>query len=126
MQMERQEKMDYAAVVLEYRTNGGGLKMKEWCQQQVYDYFKVRRYSKKEPMFPGLETNAAVAAGTPQPPKLINLEMTVDPDSPSASSGGEDVLHVSEIVVRLSNSVEIRLCERPISEMVEMVNKLLC
>ena len=73
MQMERQEKMDYAAVVCEYRTNGGGLKMKEWCQQEGYDYFKVRRYSKKEPMFPGLETNAAVSAGTPKPPKLINL-----------------------------------------------------
>lgn len=49
MQMERQEKMDYAAVVREYRTNGGGLKMKEWCQQEGYDYFKVRRYSKRMP-----------------------------------------------------------------------------
>lgn len=36
--MERQEKMDYAAVVREYRTNGGCLKMKEWCQQEGYDY----------------------------------------------------------------------------------------
>lgn len=123
--MERQETMDYAAVVREYRTNGGGLKMKEWCQKEGYDYFKVRRYSKKEPMFPGLEANAAVAAGTSKPPKLINLEMSVDSDSPSTPSGGENVLHVSEIVVWLSNSVEIRLCKRPISEMVEIVNKLL-
>ena len=125
MQMERQETMDYAAVVREYRTNGGGLKMKEWCQKEGYDYFKVRRYSKKEPMFPGLDKNTTAAASSPKPPKLINLEMTVESDLPSAASGGNSVLHVSEIVVRLNNSVEIRLCERPISEMVEIVNKLL-
>ena len=31
--MERQETMDYAAVVREYRTNGGGLKMKDMAAE---------------------------------------------------------------------------------------------
>ena len=113
MQMERQEKMDYAAVVREYRTNGGGLKMKEWCQQEGYDYFKVRRYSKKEPMFPGLETNAAVASGTPKPPKLINLEMTVDSDSPSALSGGESEKSGNFVSVNEQNLIAVLQAKSP-------------
>lgn len=117
--------MDYAAVVQEYRTNGGGLKMKEWCQKEGYDYFKVRRYSKKEPLFPSLESDENGTDGPSKTPKLINLEMTVDSDSPSVPTGGKNDLHVSEIMVRLNNGVEIRLCERPISEMVTIVNKLL-
>ena len=35
--MERQETMDYTAVVHEYLMNGGGQKMKEWCQKEGYD-----------------------------------------------------------------------------------------
>lgn len=123
--MERQEMMDYAAVVQEYRTKGGGLKMKEWCQKEGYDYFKVRRYSKKEPLFPSLKSNENGTDGTSKTPKMISLEMTVDSESPSAPACGENDLHVSEIMVRLNSGVEIRLCERPISEMVEIVNKLL-
>lgn len=125
MQMERLEMMDYAAVVREYRTNGGGLKMKEWCQKEGYDYFKVRHYSRKEPLFHSMELKKNGTENPSKPPKLINLEMTVESESPSASCGGESGLHVSEVIVRLSNSVEIRLCERPIYEMVEIVNKLL-
>lgn len=82
--MERQEMMDYAAVVQEYRTDGGGLKMKEWCQKDGYDYFKVRRYSKKEPLFPSLKSNENGTDGTSKTPKMISLEMTVDSESPSA------------------------------------------
>lgn len=117
--------MDYAAVVQEYPTNGGGLKMKDWCQKEGYDYFKVRRYSKKDPIFPSLESDENGTDGTSKTPKLINLEMTVDSESPSVSAGGKNGLHVAEIMVRLNNVVEIRLCERPISEMVAIVNKLL-
>jgi len=116
--MERKEQMDYAAVVRDYHASGTKLSMRDWCQREGYDYEKVRKYNQKKYILPDLTPPSPDSSPTPG---FIDLEMT---DAPSAKQTPE-TLRVTDVVVKLSNGLELHLHNRTIEEMSRIVNKII-
>ena len=63
--MERQEHLDYAAVVRSYNASGTQMSMRDWCQRGGFDYEKVKKYNKKKYILPELNPTAPESTPTP-------------------------------------------------------------
>jgi len=115
--MERQEHLDYAAVVRAYHASGTQISMREWCQREGFDYEKVKKYNQKKYILPELNPPAPDSAPTPG---FIELKMT----DGQAAIQHED-LRVTDITVTLSNGLELHLHNRTIEDMSRIVHKIL-
>lgn len=116
--MERQEHMDYAAVVRSYHASGTRLSMRDWCQREGYDYEKVRKYNQKKYILPDL--NPPTPDSTPAP-GFIELKMTED----ASSATKQEAIRVTDITVVLNNGLELHLHNRTIEDMSRIVHKII-
>lgn len=116
--MERQEHIDYAAVVRAYHASGTRLSMREWCQKEGYDYEKVRKYNQKKYILPELNPQTP---DSPPTPGFIDLKIVDDNSAPSQ----QEALTVIDITVTLSNGLELHLHNRTIEDMSRIVHKII-
>lgn len=116
--MERQEHLDYAAVVGSYHASGTRLSMKEWCQKEGYDYSKVRKYNQKKYILPELTPQTPDSPATPG-----FIELKIEDETSSASH--QESIRVTDITVILSNGLELHLYNRTIEDMSRIVHKIL-
>ncbi len=116
--MERQEHMDYAAVVRSYHASGTRLSMREWCQREGFDYEKVKKYNQKKYILPDL--NPPTPESTPTP-GFIELKMT----GGESTASEQAAISVTDITVLLTNGLELHLHNRTIEEMSRIVHKII-
>lgn len=114
--MERQEHMDYAAVVRDYHASGTKLSLSDWCRKEGYDYSKVKKYNQQKYILPEL-----APTGSAQTPGFINLEMVGE----QSCTASQPELHIEDIRVVLSNGLELHLHARPIEDMTRIIHKIL-
>ena len=124
--METKDKTDYAAAYKQYCTYGRGRSIKQFCEDENYNYTKFRRYidkalwcaSKSERDSFGKQFAPVKVEGTPEEssPALISQDPVAEGDSPSIS--------ISSIEVRLSNGLHLSVEAPSFDSLVDVLRKL--
>lgn len=111
--MKEEAKVNYAFALKTYQQNGRGRSMKKFCEEEVYDYEKFMRYSRR-----GQKEYSVL--------KEADARQTSDKFIPLVVDGpAESVLGILDVRVRFMNGMELSQSEGELNELFGMVRKML-
>ena len=111
--MKEESTINYAFALKNYQQNGRGRSMKQFCEEEGYDYDKFMRYSRKGQKELSILKDADERQGTD---KFIPLVVA----SPESS-----VLGIRDVRVRFTNGMELSQSEGSLDELFSLIKKLL-
>ena len=111
--MKEEAKVSYAFALKNYQQNGRGRLMKQFCEEEEYDYEKIMQYSRRGQ----IEYNVL---------KEADARQTSDKFIPLVVDGlSESVLGILDVRVRFTNGMELSQSEGDLNELFGMVRKML-
>ena len=124
--MEKKDKTDYAAAYRQYCTYGRGRSIKQFCEEEDFNYTKFRKYvdkalwsaSKSERDSFGSQFAPLVVDGAPADtsPAVTSTEIVVDSNPTS--------IHISSIAVKLSNGLRLTVDSPSLDSLIDVLRKL--
>jgi hypothetical protein len=114
---EKRNKLDYAAIIREYRMYGGSGSMKRFCEENDYNYSNVNRYYRKH--FWDRYTRPKTDSSP------VRLEVVSDESLPD---GGQSAIKSDQKIrrfsVRFDNGTFFRMFNCSIEEVCTMLQKI--
>ena len=111
--MKEEAKVNYAFALKNYQQNGRGRSMKQFCEEEGYDYEKFMQYSRR-----GQKEYSVL--------KEADARQTSDKFIPLVVDGpAESVLGILDVRVRFTNGMELSQSEGDLNELFGMVRKML-
>ena len=110
-QTQQSAKTDYAAALLQYRRFSRGRSMRQFCDDEGYDYNKFCRYAREGEKERGVESEPGVF-----------LEVS-SPDTQPSDAGD---IRIKEIRVRFTNGLIMSRRGNDVEEVLNVVRKITC
>ena len=112
--MKEDPTINYAFALKHYNQNGRGRSMKRFCEEEGYDYEKFTQYARR-----GQKEYSILKEADERQSTGGFIPLVVDGGSP------ESALGIRDVRVRFTNGMELSQCDGDISELFEMVMKML-
>ena len=124
--MEKKDKTDYAAAYRQYCTYGRGRSIKQFCEEEDFNYTKFRKYvdkalwsaSKSERDSFGSQFAPIVVDGAPADSSSAVTSTEIVVDSSQSS------IHISSIDVKLSNGLRLTVDTPSLDSLIDVLRKL--
>lgn len=124
--METKDKTDYAAAYRQYCTYGRGRSIKQFCEDENYNYTKFRRYVDKALW--SLGKSERDSFGSQFVP--VKVDGSPEDSSPAPASqdpvaeGGFPTISISSVEVRLSNGLQLSVESPSLDSLIVVLRKL--
>ncbi len=111
--MKEETTINYAFALKNYNQNGRGRSMKQFCEEEGYDYDKFMRYSRK-----GQKELSVLKEADERQSRDKFIPLVVDTQESVA-------LGIKDVRVRFTNGMELSQSEGSLDELFGLVKKLL-
>lgn len=124
--MEKKDKTDYAAAYRQYCTYGRGRSIKQFCEDENFNYTKFRRYvdkalwsaskSERESFVSQFAPIVVDGAPTDSTPAVTSTEIVAD--------SSQTAIQISSIHVQLSNGLRLTVDSPSLDSLIDVLRKL--
>ena len=124
--MVKKDQTDYAAAYRQYCTYGRGRSLKQFCEEEDFNYSKLSKYVNKSFWtLPKSERNAIGCQCTPLEIEPEPKSSTTNDTSVTIIENSSTVLSISSIEVKLTNGLRLTVDTPDIDSFVEVLHKLI-
>jgi hypothetical protein len=121
--MEKKDQTDYAAAYRQFCTYGKGRSLKQFCEDENFNYSKLRRYIDKS--FWSASKSVRESIGCQCAPMVIETESsTTNEPSVTIMENVPANLSIASIEVKLTNGLKLTVDSPSIDSLVEVLHKL--
>ena len=113
--MEKKDQTDYAAAYRQFCTYGKGRSLKQFCEDENFNYSKLRRYIDKS--FWSASKSVRESIGCQCAPTTNEPSVTIMENVPAN-------LSIASIEVKLTNGLKLTVDTPSIDSLVEVLHKL--